>query len=85
MAKHDIRGANGKYIDAPKCDCCGKAIDADKMSTDDEVVTDGSDAPGFYICHRVACERKREKMSSVEDRKSHYTAQRVKNERSASA
>lgn len=68
--------ATGLYTKHTRCDGCGGAIKGDYL-TDDEVCN-GGDGPGFYICERVHCSTKLAAMS-VEQRRTHYTAQRRSN------
>lgn len=58
LFKHTDKDARGKYSAAPKCDCCGKPTNEALRYTDDEVCQ-GSDGPGFYLCHRKRCPHNR--------------------------
>lgn len=73
---HDERDASGRYKQTQACDGCGKPVGTDFM-TDDEVCGSG-DGPGFYRCERKRCIAKMDVMG-IEERRAHYTAQRMKN------
>lgn len=75
---HTSKGQDGKYVAAPKCDCCGKATNEAERYTDDEVCA-GTDGPGFYLCHRKRCIAKRD-LLDLAARTTLYTAQRAAND-----
>lgn len=75
---HEERGTDGKYVAAPRCDCCGKPTNEAERYTDDEVCG-GTDGPGFFICHRKRCATKRDALT-LEQRRELYTTQRAKND-----
>lgn len=77
MTKHNERERRtGRYSATPSCDACGKPVGADYY-TDDEVCG-GGDGPGFYLCGRAACVRRRD-MPSVDQRRALYETQRAAN------
>lgn len=65
----------------PKCDGCGKPCT--EHFTDDRVCQ-GGDGPGFYLCNRAACVRRREAIeaaSGVDGLRRLYTEQRARNDK----
>ena len=74
------RDSRGRYDFEPVCDCCGKPCGSTVGGylTDDEVCG-LTDDPGFYLCQRKRCEKKRAGLS-VEQRRELYTRQRAINE-----
>lgn len=72
--KHDERDTSGRYTDGHKCDACNKPTGVDYF-TDDEVCG-GSDGPGFYLCARKGCEKRRDALE-VDARRALYTATRA--------
>lgn len=74
---HEHRGSNGKFVKADACDACGKPCNEAERYTDDEVCQ-GSDAPGFFLCHRKRCMKARD--LPLAERKALYTAQRKLND-----
>lgn len=75
--KYDKRSGlgNGQFVASRLCDCCNKPVGMEYVS-DDEVVVDGSDGPGFYLCQRARCESKRDKLD-VEGRRALFVAARA--------
>jgi hypothetical protein len=68
------RGKDGRYQASELCDACNKPTnDVLGWYTDDEVCQ-GSDGPGFYLCHRVACGKRRD--LPLEERKELYASMR---------
>ena len=66
----------GKYSKHPACDGCGKpALD---HCTDSAVCGD-TDGPGFVVCERARCEKRRKGLS-VDERRALYTKQRAEND-----
>lgn len=63
----------GQYKKTPPCDGCCKPVGT-AYFTDYEVCGD-NDSPGFYLCDRPACMRKRTGLS-IEERRKLYTSQR---------
>lgn len=75
---------NGKFAHRVACDACGKAVNMDGDWESDNEIANGSDGPGFYLCVRPACIKKRQKLGVVERTKL-YTMQRMKNDEAATA
>jgi hypothetical protein len=74
---HDDRDyRSGRYRKSPACDGCGKPCGTNYF-TDDEVCGSG-DGPGFFLCDRARCCKKRD--LDVEGRRALYTAQRAIND-----
>lgn len=72
---------NGRFVRVTRCDGCGKPVTGTHF-TDDRVCGSTDDA-GFYICHRVQCATKRQKIEAeggVPALAAHYQATRVKND-----
>jgi len=75
LIPHDARGRNGRYKKAPPCDACNKPTNEAERYTDDEVCQ-GSDGPGFFLCHRKRCITKRD--LPLEERRTLYTLTRAR-------
>lgn len=74
--RHDARERRGgRFAPSQACDACGKPCGTE-YGTDDEVCA-GGDGPGFYLCSRLRCARRRG--GTVEERRAHYAAQRERN------
>lgn len=71
---HTDRDIKGRYRQTALCDACNRPIGLDHV-TDDEVCADG-DGAGFYLCSRVRCETKRDRLD-VEARRALYAAARA--------
>lgn len=67
---------SGRYTASPACDFCGKPIGNDHFT--DFEVCENTDGPGFYLCGRVRCTKRRNELS-VEERRDRYTVQREHN------
>ena len=66
----------GRYVKSTPCDACGKPVGED-YCTDDEVCG-STDGPGFYLCTRARCAKRRDALD-VEARRAFYTEQRKAN------
>lgn len=77
---HEDRGRGGRFRKAPACDACGKPTNEAERYTDDEVCQ-GSDGPGFFLCHRKRCIAARD--LPLKQRRSLYTAMRAANDAAA--
>lgn len=76
--RHEEREAGGgRFTKSRACDACGRPIGTEYMS--DAEVCGGTDGPGFYLCQRVRCEKRRSALS-IEERRALYTAQRAAND-----
>lgn len=69
--RHTRRNATGQYLAGPPCDGCGAPVGTEPW-TDDEICG-ATDGPGFYLCQRVRCRKRREAMEP-EARAAHYRA-----------
>jgi hypothetical protein len=77
LPKHELRErGGGRFRTTSPCDACGKPVGTDFVT--DAEVCDGSDGPGFYLCSRKVCEKKRNGLSVCE-RRAMYTTQRAHN------
>jgi len=56
--KHSKRDRTGRYSSGPPCDGCGSPVGTDPW-TDDEICGQG-DGPGFFLCQRATCRKRRE-------------------------
>ena len=75
------RGRRGRFIKVTRCDGCGKPITGQHFT--DDRVCQGSDGPGFYLCHRKQCGLRLLKILTergIEALRGHYTATRARNE-----
>lgn len=75
------RDRSGRYDHGTKCDACGKS--AENYLTD-ERVCGGTDGPGFYLCKRAACSKRRdarEAKHGLVGLERLYTEQRAKNDK----
>lgn len=68
--ERDVRGA--RFAKSPACDACGRPIGRDHY-TDDEVCQ-GGDGPGFYLCGRTSCLKRRMGMTA-DERRAYYQRQ----------
>ncbi len=76
--QHDSRdNRNGQYRKSNPCDACGRSVGTAYYT--DEEVCGNTDGPGFFLCDRVRCEKKRD-LPDVEARRALYTAQRALND-----
>lgn len=71
--QHDARGSAGRYRHTAACDGCGKPVGTAYYT--DEEVCGGSDGPGFYLCERARCVRRRSALDA-DARKSLYESTR---------
>jgi hypothetical protein len=71
------READGRYRVEMPCDCCGKPV-LDEHITDGDVCGN-TDGPGFYLCGRARCNKRRDSLT-VEQCRGLYTRQRAENE-----
>lgn len=79
LYRHNDRDAQGaKFVKTTPCDACGKSTNEAERYTDDEVCN-GSDAPGFYLCHRKRCAARYVDLP-VESRRTMFNAQRAIND-----
>lgn len=74
---------SGKYAHKQACDACGKSVNENDFVSDTEA-SGGSDGPGFFLCSRPGCVRKRESLD-LHKRKQLYAAQRAKNDSAEAA
>lgn len=89
-ATHNARRrSNGQYAKWPACDACGKPVNDEERHYTDDTVCQGSDGPGFFLCGRVRCDKRIEKVdagrefndpAAIEARRDLYTRQRKANE-----
>jgi hypothetical protein len=71
---HDKRDRrSGRFALSTRCDGCGQPVGT-AYFTDDEVCGSG-DGPGFCLCERERCVKRREGLS-VEDRRALYERMR---------
>jgi len=71
------REGDGRYRQETPCDCCGKPVVADHITDGD--VCGNTDGPGFYLCGRTLCNKRRDSLS-VGQCRDLYTRQRAENE-----
>jgi hypothetical protein len=71
---HLDRNRAGRFVVTPLCDGCNRPVGT-SFFTDDEVcgTTDG---PGFYLCDRAACMRRRDLPTA--ERRSLYETNRAR-------
>lgn len=75
-AHNDRDHRNGQYRKSNPCDACGKPVWTAYYT--DEEVCGNTDGPGFFLCDRAKCHKKRD--FPLEVRRALYTAQRAIND-----
>jgi len=76
IGEEQKRDRAGRYARHTRCDGCGLPIRGQYLT--DEAVCGGTDGPGFYLCWRVRCSRRRAQLGLAE-RGAFYAEQRRKN------
>jgi len=75
-AHNDRDHRNGQYRKSNPCDACGEPVGTAYYT--DEEVCGNTDGPGFFLCDRAKCHKKRD--FPLEVRRALYTAQRAIND-----
>lgn len=64
--------ASGRFERSVPCDACGEPVGAEYLT--DEEVCGLTDGPGFFLCQRIACIKRRR--GTVEQRREFYETTR---------